>query len=403
MNVVISDPYKFVPAYRGRLGYMAIGRYYLPGYQRRHWCLDSVETHGLQHVSDSLSAGHGIVLAGNHARLCDAFVMMTVSVRLAQPFYFPTSWHLFHKSSAVNRWIMRTSGACSLFREGIDWEGLEFAIDALATAERPVVLFPEGILTRHNDRLAPFLGGLGYVARAAAERRAEANGGQVVVHPFGIRYHFEGDAEATFAPALAKLEHLLKLGQGARLPLVDRVRALVEAWLRLKEVEHLGQPADGPRGPRRTALIDHLLRPAETEWLRGRSEGSTIERVKRVQVALVASLAEGQVDGEERARRVRQLEAAFLAYQLGRDLDDYLDGQPTPERLLETLERVEEDVTGEPATPVGPIRVVVRFGPAMPVPPEESWEGGADTLTAGLRQPIESLMSPLAPATASSY
>lgn len=43
-----------------------------------------------------------------------------------------------------------------MYREGLDRESLRTAIDILATARRPLVVFAEDVVTRANDRLIVF-------------------------------------------------------------------------------------------------------------------------------------------------------------------------------------------------------------------------------------------------------
>jgi 1-acyl-sn-glycerol-3-phosphate acyltransferase len=58
-----------------------------------------------------------------------------------------------------------------------------------AEAERPLVIFPEGVISRHNDKLNNLMEGTALMARGAAKQRASANPpGKVVVHPVAIRY-----------------------------------------------------------------------------------------------------------------------------------------------------------------------------------------------------------------------
>ncbi len=51
--------------------------------------------------------------------------------------------------------ILRQVGAFSVYREGMDRDALKCAIQILVDARRPLVLFPEGVISRSNDRLHP--------------------------------------------------------------------------------------------------------------------------------------------------------------------------------------------------------------------------------------------------------
>ncbi len=56
-------------------------------------------------------------------------------------------------------------GAFSIYREGVDRQSIDLAVEILATGERPLVIFPEGAVFRTNDRLQPLLDGVAFLAR----------------------------------------------------------------------------------------------------------------------------------------------------------------------------------------------------------------------------------------------
>ena len=122
------------------------------------------------------------------------------------------SWHLFKQDHLADRaggWMMRRLGAFSILREGTDRAALNCAIDILTTAERPLVIFPEGVVSRSNDRLGPLMEGTTFIARAASRKAAKAGKPGVTMHPVALRYVFLDDVETAVAPALAEFESRL--------------------------------------------------------------------------------------------------------------------------------------------------------------------------------------------------
>ena len=64
----------------------------------------------------------------------------------------------------------------------------------LVEGSRPLILFPEGIISRSNDRLRRLMDGPAFIARSAAKLRAKANKpGKVFIVPVALHYHFGGD------------------------------------------------------------------------------------------------------------------------------------------------------------------------------------------------------------------
>ena len=115
--------------------------------------------------------------------------------------------------------------------------------------------------------------------------------------------------------------------------------------LALKEIEYLGAARNGPVGPRLQTLIDALLEPLEKEWLGGHRQTAVVERAKLLRTAILPDMISGDITQAERDRRWRQLADIYLAQQLACYPPDYLAAQPSPERILETVERFEEDLT----------------------------------------------------------
>src|SRR5262249_22824675 len=211
--------------------------------------------------------------------------------------------------------------------------------------------------------------GVAFIARSAARQRAKATPpGKVVIHPVALRYYFEGDLVAKVTPVLDEIETRLSWRPQRELPLVERIYKVGEALLSLKEIEYLGRAQLGTIPERLPALIDHLLVPLEVEWLGGHRQLSVVERVKQLRLAIVPDLVAREITEEERVRRWRQLADIYLAQQLALYPGDYLGARATPERLLETVERFEEDLTDE-ARVHRPLRVVIQVGPAIEVSP----------------------------------
>ena len=94
----------------------------------------------------------------------------------------------------LQAFLLRRAGAFSIYREGMDKQAVQTSIEILETAERPLVIFPEGHISRTNDRLTPMLEGTALIARQAAKKRAKDNK-KVVVHPVAVRYSFPFDVE----------------------------------------------------------------------------------------------------------------------------------------------------------------------------------------------------------------
>ena len=390
-NIVIAKPYRFVPPQRGAFWYHAFMPL-LKTYLWRAQGIAAVECLHMERLQQSLAAGHGVMLAPNHSRPSDPMVLMQLARQLGRPINIMASWHLFMQN-AVQSFLLPRLGVFSIYREGADREALKMAMQLTAEADRPLVIFPEGVISRHNDKLNNLMEGTALMARGAAKQRAAANPpGKVVVHPVAIRYLFDGDVQAAVEPVLRDIERRLSWQSQAHLPLEERIAKIGSALLALKEMEYFGAAQEGSLGARLEKLIDRLLTPLEAEWLKGRREKEVVQRVKLLRIAMLPDMAGGTLPEAELQRRWRQLAEIYLAQQLAFYPPGYLADNPTPERLLETVERFEEDLTDK-ARIHSPVRVIVEVGEAIEVSTERARGTEGDPLMVAIREQLEKMLA----------
>jgi 1-acyl-sn-glycerol-3-phosphate acyltransferase len=389
-NIVIAKTYRFVPPRFSPFWWRLI-QWYLPTYLRKSFGITSWKCVGVEHLAASLEAGCGVLLASNHCRPCDPMVLGLLSREAGRPFHVMASWHLFMQSR-VQSFLLPRIGGLSVYREGLDRESLKCATRILAEARFPLIVFPEGFVTRNNDRLLNLMDGVAFLARAAAKQRAASPPpGKVVVHPVFVRYFFEGDLAAAIAPVLREIEGRLSWQPQSHLPLRERIVKAGHALLALKEMEYLGATQSGGARERLPHLFDHLLEPLEREWTAGRREPEPMTRIKRLRTAILPDMVHGELTEEESARRWRQLADLYVAQQLHCYSGDYLADAPTPERLLETVERYEEDLT-DAARPHPPIHAVISVGEAIEATPTRDRSAESDPVANELRRRLELML-----------
>ncbi len=384
-QIVIDKPYTFIAPRLSRF-WLWVARCLCGGQLRKDFGIAAVECVGAERLRASLDAGHGVLLVVNHCRPCDPLVLDTLAREVGRPFHTIASWHLFMES-AWKRFMLPRIGAFSVYREGLDRESLKCSVKILTEGRNPLVIFAEGFVTRCNDRLVNFMEGPAFLAHAAAKQRTH---GEVVIHPVFIRYFFEGDLSATVTPVVEAIENRLSWQAQTPLPLIERIAKVGHALLALKEIEHLKAAQSGSLEQRLQRLVDHLLTPLEQQWCAGRGDGDAMGRVKRLRTAILPDLITSELTEAERAARWRQLADLYLVQQLICYPGDYIE-RPTPERILETVERYEEDLT-DAARPHPPLRAVITVGEAIAVGPTRDRSRAGDPVTAEVRQRMEEML-----------
>ena len=395
-NIVLEKPYHFVPPHRGNWWPTVIQRCRLiDAWLRTNHGVIRYECRHVDRLRDSLNAGHGILLTPNHSCVADPIVMGFPARDAGTHVFAMASWHLFNQSSFTS-YAIRKMGAFSVNREGIDRKAINTATEILTNAERPLILFPEGATTRTNDQLQSLLDGVAFIARTAVKKRARMiDGGKVVVHPVAIKYCFEGDLFEAIDPVLTNIERRLTSDPAHELPLLERVLKIGKGLLTLKEIQYFGKSQSGPLSSRCTALIDQLLQPIEREWLNGQREEDVIPRTRILRSAIVPEMTHDGITQSEWNRRRQQLEEIHLAPRVNGYCSDYLVSYPSVDRLRETVDRFEEDLTGK-ASPHAPQKVILEIGEAIEVTAHPERSRDSDELMNQIRKVLQSMMDRLA-------
>ncbi len=405
MTVILDRPYTFVPPHRGNLWPTAIQKLRLiDRHLRKREAVIDYELRHADRFAESLAAGHGILLAPNHCRYADPIVLGWLSREVGTHLFAMASWHLFNTNS-FEAFALRRMGAFSVNREGNDRQAIETAIDTLVSAERPLVLFPEGTTNRTNDLLKPLLEGVSFIARTAAKKRAKANGGKVVMHPVGLKYLCIGDAWEWADEKLRELELALswqprQTGTDPQ-SILKRLFRVSEAYLALKEIEHVGQASSGDLRPRRDALIQFLLARSEGRYgLASPRDACVRERVRKVRTAVAAAYfapdpETGKPVTRDPAEYLDDSSAVDLAQFLLSFPDKYLTpGEITDTRIVETIQRIQEAIYGE-AKETMPMSVVIEVDHAIEVPTERGPRGEPDPLLCHLDARLRTMIDAL--------
>ena len=370
-NIVIDKPYKFIKPGRSKF-WLKLFELYIPRYLKKSHGIVSWEIVGKENLQKSIDSNCSIMLTPNHCRPADPMLMGMLCKEMGLSSYIMASWHLFMQGDIFAK-ILPNVGVFSVYREGVDRDSIKFAINSLAEAERALILFPEGIVSRTNNRLNHLMEGTSFIARGAAKKRESANqGGKSVVHPIAIRYFFDGDIEETLSPILTQMEKRLTWEASPNTSLKQRIAKIAHALLGLKEIDFFGTPQRGSVDERIDNLIDNILRPLESEWLSNgycdRSE-NIVARVKKLRMAILPDMTNDQISDQEKNRRWKQLSNTYLAQQLSLYPPGYLGDSPSTEELLETVERLEEDLTDK-VTVHSPIRARIEIGETIEVNPQ---------------------------------
>ena len=396
MTVVFDRPYQFVPPHRGAIWPLVIQKLRLVDwYLRRKEGVVSCECRGLEHLKRSLGRGDGILLSPNHCRYADPLVLGWPARLLKANVYAMASWHLFNQGK-FDGFAIQKMGGFSIHREGVDRQALDTAIAILATAERPLILFPEGTTNRSNDVLKPLLDGVSFIARSAARRRKKKSNGNVVIHPVAIKYLCTEDICDWARQRLLEIEKGFGWQTQPGLSIVQRTRRIVKGAFVLREVQYLGDTGSGTITQRREALIASILKRIETKLAMSSGQENARERVRAIRTEIASQFFQQDVDHESEIKFRQDVIAVDMVQEMISNPESYLDAdEVTDTRIVETIQRIEESILGKADCGV-PLQAVIQIGEAINVPAEKAPRGEVDPLMLELKMQLEGMLKKLA-------
>jgi hypothetical protein len=109
---------------------------------------------------------------------------------------------------------------------------------------------------------------------------------------------------------------------------------------------------------------------------------------------ILPEMTTGELTSQERDRRWKQLANIYLAQQIASYPPDYISRPTTPTRILETVERLEEDLTDK-ARVHGPLHAIIEVGAAIPIPTERGARGEEDPIMKQIRSDLQSMLTEL--------
>lgn len=387
-------PYSFrPPQFRGwfrPLGLWANREIYL----RRKYRLAGISDAGLDRVKSLVGKGDAVLLAPNHADHSDPHLMIEMGSRHELPLHFMAAREVFESSPAA-AWALQAMGVFSVDRDGPDLSAIKTAIGLLDSGT-PLVIYPEGEIYHHHERLDPLMEGVASILLKAAGRMKDGRRAWLV--PVGIHFKHRPEIEATFGERLSRLEDRIGWTPRPAMAIDDRIIRLGTGVLALKETEFLGEAGQGGIQSRLEQLCERLLSAAEEKHGRDPRAGTAPERVRSLRYRIRRRLldSENPASPAERVALLDDLDAVFTALQSHSYIGDYLLSHPSLDRRAETIMKLEEDLFGFPEYPclrdasvtaAEPIAVSDLLARGA-LPPR----GGAAALTALLEERLTALL-----------
>jgi 1-acyl-sn-glycerol-3-phosphate acyltransferase len=330
-----------------------------------------------------------LLLLPNHPTFHDPIVMFLLSARLKRCCYYLAAYETLNDPSMMflissgfrplgilAQWeplkrglrsLLQHLGMYSVHRGLPDRPSISQTWALLSQPDCCLVIFPEGGCSFQNDTVMPFRVGALQMAFHSLQqtRKRGEEPPDLYVAPVTIKYRYTQDMQTTIHATLKGLERELGLAGAAGASDYERLRAIAQTVLvRLEDEYGIQEPPSGaPDWNDRIAVLrQHVIETCEEQvGIASPANSLMRERVYRVQHILqtqAADLEQGSMWSSEAMDQAMMRLLNFDAIY-----DGYVAADPTPERFLDTLIRLEREAFDiDQPRPKGFRRATVRVG-----------------------------------------
>lgn len=329
--------------------------------------------HGLTVEAESLEKiralrGQRAILCPNHPTETDPIVVFWLAKKAGETFNFLATRETL---DGFRGKLLNHIGTYSVIRGYPDRESLRMTRKLLAEENRKVVIFPEGLVYEHNARLLDFQSGVAQIGFWALDDLQKAGKEpSLPILPVAIRYRCCGDPTPFIERGIAALEQKLTLPplpNGTPYTRLLRIGGHV-----LEDIERAEGIEPDPAldlstriAHARRQVLERVAKAAGTRLDERQPPGEQLHQLTNDLRAWVGVLPDEHTEYEERLYRQRAETAAPLFAELLRlhnfvaFTGDYIASEPTAERFLEVLGRLQTEVLGK-VRHVAPLRAIVR-------------------------------------------
>jgi 1-acyl-sn-glycerol-3-phosphate acyltransferase len=301
-------------------------------------------------VLRGLPPGSGVILAPNHADETDFKVCLVLSRRCQRRFLFMMNREAFDEGFGTAGWWLQRLGAFSVERGGQNEGAKRYAIDLVIRGQDVLVIFPEGEIFYLNDLVQPFKSGAVDIGMQAVveSQRTRADWTAHLI-PLAIKYRYRKPIRHILERRIRRMERYLLLRKSG-LSFQKRMERILAALLHRQELGYDLKPASD-------RLIDlgervKEVREAILSRIEGKYAGPAVspqsqpmDRAWRLSSHLKSLVTQMGRLGRTIPEQTRSdLAALKRIVQMGTWQPQYVELDPSQERLAETVLKLEREV-----------------------------------------------------------
>lgn len=277
-----------------------------------------------------------MVYVCNHPTMEDGMVLFGFAARVGQPWYYIVARESF---KGLQGKFLQWMGCYSIRRGLGDRASIAQTLSLLKEPQARVVIFPEGGCSYQNDTVMPFRSGAIQMPLQVISQLAKKQPNtDLYVVPISLKYRYTSSMQDIIEQTLQGLEQQLEL-EPKEQDFYQRLLAIAAVVMTCIETEFgiIPEP-DLDWNQRIDQLRHHVVSHCEQQLDLEPNGAPLRERVYRIQALLEAE--EPKTVAEDDALywttvRLLNFDAIY---------DGYVAANPTPERFLDTLMRLEREV-----------------------------------------------------------
>ncbi|MEO1145688.1 MAG: lysophospholipid acyltransferase family protein [Cyanobacteria bacterium J06638_22] len=290
-------------------------------------------------------APHRILLLPNHPTNVDWLALFLLSGQVREEFHYLAALERFQ---GRDRWWMQRVGAYSVRRGMGDRASLAQTLELLNQRKGRLVIFPEGGYSFQNDTVMPFRPGAMQLALRAMHRQAREGAIATPLYavPISLKYSYLGNMTPVIDQTLRRLERVLNLPRRKE-DFYDRLIQVADRAMLSFEQDYglLDKTSFLPWNDRIQQIKDHVLQSCEQTLSISASPTEPLrERVYRIQQKLATNATVSSLTDSWNNDAIQTATARLLNFDA--IYHGYVASDPTPERFLDTLTRLERALFG---------------------------------------------------------
>lgn len=298
-----------------------------------------------------------VVILPNHPTNTEPAIVFRLAHKARQPFHYVACREAFDRAGGLWGKFIQRLGAYSLVRGALDRQSFSMTRELLARPRTKLVIFPEGEVYSQNDSLLPFQSGVIQLAFWGLEDavKADANA-DIKLQPVAIRYSFVEEMQPAILASIARLEQAVGLSVDAHSDPYIRVRAVGSLVVAKLEQQFGLKPEEDATLGSRMDVVKRTQLERAAEIARVKLRGGALAEEMRMVVNAVHKVT--QDPGQAKTPYDRRLweesrnHIAPALHELDRlanwiaVYDGYVAADPSSERMVHLLVRMEQEVLG---------------------------------------------------------